>query len=187
MGSASTPLAGDIRKAFSWSIALSVLLIIAGILAIVVPPIAGVGITIFVGWLLVFSGAMHIVYGWQSRAKGSLIWELLVGLVYIGAGVYLLWNPIAGLVTLTLGLAIYLFFEAVLEFVLAIRSRPAPGSGWLFLDSIITLILGFLILRTWPASSAWAIGLLVGISMLFSGTARLMISLAGRRVIRATA
>ena len=87
-----------------------------------------------------------------------------------------------GLVSLTFGLAVYLFVEGILEFILAVRLRPAPASGWLFVDGIITLILAVMIWRTWPSNTAWVIGVLVGISMLFSGIARLMISLAARRL-----
>ena len=155
---------------------LSILLIVAGILAIVLPPIAGLGVTIFAGWLLIFSGVGHLMYGWQTRHKGGMIWELLLGILYICAGIYVLWNPVVGLLSLTIALAAYLALEAILEFVLAVRLRPTPGSGWLFVDGIITLILVVVILKTWPISAAWVIGTVVGISMLFSGTARLMLS-----------
>jgi len=183
MSTASTSLVTAEKKVLGWSIVLSALLVFAGILAIVLPPIAGLGVTILVGWLLIFSGVAHLVYGWQTREKGGMIWELLLSLLYIAAGVYVLWNPILGLVSLTLGLAAYLVVEAILEFILAVRLRPAPGSGWLFVDAIITLILAVIIWRTWPLSAAWVIGTLVGISMIFSGMARLMLSIAARKLI----
>jgi uncharacterized membrane protein HdeD (DUF308 family) len=183
MSATSTQLAGSVKKIFNWTIALSILLIIAGVFAMILPPIAGLGVTMFVGWMLLFSGVAHIVYGWQAHEKATLFWELLLGLVYIATAVYLLWNPVLGLASLTFGLAIYLLVEAILEFVLAIRLRPLPGSGWLFFDSIVSLILAFLIWRTWPLSALWVIGTLVGLSMIFSGTARLMISLAARKVV----
>jgi len=91
------------------------------------------------------------------------------------------------LVSLTLGLAIYLFAKGILEFLLALRLRPLAGSGWLFIDGIITIILGVMIWQAWPSSTAWAVGILVGVSMLFSGVARLMISLAARRLVSALA
>jgi len=91
------------------------------------------------------------------------------------------------MVSLTLALAIYLFAESVLEFILAICLRPQPGSRWLFVDGIITLILAAMIWRTWPSSTALLLGTLVGISMLFSGITRLMISFAARRLVSALA
>lgn len=171
------------KEAVGWSIALSVLMIVAGVLAIILPPAAGIAVTILVGWLLVFSGVAHLVFGWHTRTTGALIWELLLGILYILVGAYVLFHPVAGLASLTLALAIYLLMEAVLEFVLSVRLRPLPGSGWLLFDAIITLVLAILIWRTWPSSAPWVIGTLVGISMLFSGVCRLVLSLAARRIV----
>ena len=179
--SATSP-ATILKKSVGWSIGLSVLMIVAGILAIASPLAAGIAVNVFVAWLLVFSGCVHLVFSWYTRNTGSFFWELLVGVLYVVIGGYLLVHPVAGLVSLTIALAIYLFLEATLEFVLGIKLRSLPGSGWLLFDGIITLILAVMIWRTWPSSSAWVIGLLVGISMLFSGTSRLMLSLAARSV-----
>ena len=176
----ATSAATLVKKSVGWSIGLSVLMIVAGILAIALPAVAGLAINILVAWLLVFSGCAHLVFAWYTRSTGGLLWELLVGVLYMFVGVYLLTQPVAGLESLTIALAIYLFVEAVLEFELGFTLRPLPGSGWLLADGIITLILAVMIWRAWPSSSAWAIGLLVGVSMLFSGTSRLMLSLAAR-------
>jgi uncharacterized membrane protein HdeD (DUF308 family) len=157
-------------------------MIVAGILAIALPMAAGIAINVLVAWLLVFSGCTHLVFAWYTRSAGGLLWELLVGALYIFIAVYLLVHPVAGLLSLTLALAIYLFLEAILEFALGLKLRPLPGSGWLLLDGIITLILAVMIWRAWPSSSEWAIGILVGVSMLFSGTSRLMLSLAARSI-----
>jgi len=183
MSVASTSVSTIVKKSLGWSIALSVLMILAGILAIVIPPAAGIAITVLMGWLLIFSGGAHFMFAWHTRDTGGLLWELLLGILYIFVGGYLLLNPIAGLVSLTLVLAIYLFAEGVLEFILSFRLRPMPGWGWLLFDGIVTLILAMMIWRTWPLSTEWAIGILVGINMLFSGISRLMLSLAARRVL----
>lgn len=176
-------LAADVRSATTWSTVLSVLMIGAGIAAIAVPFVAGIAVTAFVGWLLVFSGAFHLVFAWRSSTAGAVIWEVLLGIVYGLVGFYLIANPLAGLASLTLALAVYLFVEAVLEFVLSYQLRGAGGSGWLLLDGIVTLILAAMISMTWPFSAAWAAGTLVGISMLFSGISRLMLAQAVRRVV----
>lgn len=178
----TTSVATFVKKSVGWSIALSVLMIAAGIVAICSPFAAGIAVNVLVAWLLVFSGAVHLVFAWYRPSTGGLIWELLVGVLYIFIGAYLLTRPVAGLESLTLVLAIYLLLEAILEFVLGFTLRPLPGSGWLLVDGAITLILAAMIWRAWPYSSAWAIGLLVGISMLFSGTSRLMLSLSAKSV-----
>jgi uncharacterized membrane protein HdeD (DUF308 family) len=172
-----------VKESLGWSIALSVLMIVAGILAIIVPPAAGVAVVFLVAWLLVFSGAAHLVFAWHTRTTGGMIWELLLGIVYVVAGAYVLMHPVAGLASLTLFLAIYLFAEGVLELILGFRLRPMAGSSWLLFDGVITLILAIMIWRTWPSSTEWVIGTLVGISMLFSGVTRLMLCMAARRLV----
>lgn len=169
-----------VKKSVGWSIVLSVLLIVAGVLAIASPYAAGIAVNILVAWLLVFSGCAHLVFAWYARGTGGLLWELLVGVLYIFIGAYLLMHPSRGLASLTIALAIYLLLEAILEFVLGFTLRPLPGSGWLVFDGIVTLVLAVLIWRTWPSSTSWVIGTLVGISMLFSGASRLMLSLMAR-------
>jgi uncharacterized membrane protein HdeD (DUF308 family) len=180
----STSSLGAIAKhSIGWSIGLSVLMILAGILAIVIPPAAGIAVLAVVAWLLMLSGAAHLIFAWHTRSTGGMIWELLLGILYIFVGAYALVHPVAGLASLTLFLAAYLFVEGVLELVLGFRLRPLPGSSWLLLDGIVTLILGILIWRSWPSSTEWVIGTLVGISILFSGAARLSLSLAARQVV----
>jgi uncharacterized membrane protein HdeD (DUF308 family) len=183
METTSVPVPASTRRSLNWSIDLSVLMIVAGLLAIVVPPAAGIAVTLIVGWLLMFSGAAHFVYAWHTRRAGTVVWEILVGVAYLVVGFYVLWNPVLGLASLTFALAIYLFVECILEFVMGWQLRPRPGSGMLYVDGIITLILAILILRTWPSSSGWILGLLVGISMLFSGITRLAISVAAKRAL----
>lgn len=174
-----------VRPNITWSIVLSILMILAGILAIVIPPVAGIAATLLIGWLLIFMGAAHVAFGWHTRTAGGSFWGILLGLVYIAVGLYMLVHPVAGLAALTLTLGAWLFVESILEFVLASRFRHLGGAAWLILDGVVTLILAFLIWMTWPSSSPWVIGTLIGISMVFSGTSRLMLLLTARRVLPA--
>jgi len=179
----ATSVVGIAKQSLNWSIAFSILMILAGVLAIAMPPAAGLAVNLVVAWLLLFSGAMHLVFAWHMRTAGAALWEVLLGLVYGVIGIYLLAQPVAGLVTLTLALAVYLFLEAVLEFTVWSRLRRLPGAGWLLFDGVVTLILAVMIWRTWPASSEWVIGTLVGVSMLFSGVTRLMLSVSARQLL----
>jgi uncharacterized membrane protein HdeD (DUF308 family) len=176
-------LATNVHRAATWSIVLSVLMIVAGIFAIGVPMVAGVAVTVVVGWLLILSGVLHLAFAWRTGRAGGVLWELLLGVAYGAIGFYVLANPVAGLASLTFAIAVYLFVEGILEFVLSFQLRPAPGAGWLLVDGIITLVLAVMIWSTWPSSAAWVVGTLVGISMLFSGITRLMLSLAVRRLV----
>jgi uncharacterized membrane protein HdeD (DUF308 family) len=175
------------KESVGWSIALSIFMILAGILAIVIPPVAGIAVLAVVAWLLILSGAVHLVFAWHTRTAGAVIWELLLGILYIFIGVYALLHPVAGLASLTLLLATYLFLEGALELISWFRLRPMHGSGWLLFDGVVTLILAVLIWRSWPSSTERVIGTLVGISMLFNGMARLSLSMGAHRLIAKTA
>ena len=169
------------KHAVEWSVVLSIAMILAGIVGIIAPAAAGITVTVLAGWLLIFSGTAHLIFGWERRTTGVLGWELLVGILYIVVGSYLLLHIATAIAALTVVLGIYLCIEAILEFVLAYRIRPLPGSGWLAIDGLVTLVLALLIWRRW--SAPWAIGVLIGISILFSGVSRLALSLAARRVV----
>jgi uncharacterized membrane protein HdeD (DUF308 family) len=168
------------RRAVEWSVLVSVGMILVGIAAIIVPAVAGITVTVLVGWLLIASGIAHLMFGWELRTTGVLTWELLLGTLYIFVGCYLLFHISAALAAFTVVLGIYLFVEAILEFVLSYRLRPLPGWGWLTLDGVLTLLLAILI---WRTSAPLAIGVLVGISLLLSGISRLVLSLAAGRVV----
>ena len=96
-------------------------------------------------------------------------------------------RPVLGVATLTLVLASLFLIEGILNIVLYVKMRPIHGSNWVLIDGIITLLLGGMIYEQWPSSSAWAIGTLVGISLIFSGVARVMMSFAARNAPAATA
>ena len=176
-------LTADLRAATTWSIVLSVLMIAAGVLAIGVPLVAGVAVTAIVGWLLLLSGLFHLAFAWRAGRAGAVLWQILLGFVYGAIGLYVLASPVAGLESLTLAIALYLFIEAVLEFVLWSRFRDVQGRGWLLVDGIVTLVLAAMIWSTWPSNAVWVVGTLIGISMFFSGITRLMLSIATRRMI----
>ncbi|HEY4949646.1 MAG TPA: DUF308 domain-containing protein [Candidatus Acidoferrales bacterium] len=178
------PNISDIAKrAVGWSIFVSVVMIVAGILAIAMPLQAGLAVNIFVAWMLIFAAVAHFVFAWFTRRTGSVPLKFLLGILYLCVAIYLLDHPARGLATLTLALAFYLVIEGVFEFVLYFQHRPAAGARWFLMDGIVTLVLGGLIWATWPSSTEWVLGTLVGISIFFSGVTRLMISLAARRVV----
>jgi uncharacterized membrane protein HdeD (DUF308 family) len=121
------------------------------------------------------------------RCIGGFLWEVLLAIVYGCAGIFMLMHPLLGVVSLTLLLAIFFLVEGVVEIFLYFKIRGAANAGWVLFDGIVTLILGFLIWRRWPSSSVWVIGTLVGISLIFSGISRFMLSSTVRRLTPGTA
>ena len=171
-----------VRRSSGMSIVIAILLILAGLAAISLPFLAGVAASIAIGWLLLFAGVVHLFFGWHTRSAGAVIWKILVGLAYLVASFYILNHPGRGLLTLTLVLAFYLFFEGIFEAVIYSRLRRLPGAGWFLFDAIVTIVLGIMIFLSWPVSSGWAVGTLIGISILFSGITRLSYAFAGKRI-----
>ena len=166
------------------SILWAVLLIIFGFLAITLPFATSWGVVLILAWLIIFSGGFQFIHAFQSTGAGHIAWKLLVAIVYLIFGIYLLLHPVIGVAALTLVLAVFFVIEGVMDLVAYFQNRKAGASGWILFDGIVTLVLGVLVWRQWPSSSLWVIGTLVGISMIMTGTTRLMMALAVRRVAK---
>ncbi|MGB9198914.1 MAG: DUF308 domain-containing protein [Terriglobales bacterium] len=179
--------AGVVQHASTASILWGVSLIILGMLAVGMPFLAAVAVNVFVAWLIVLAGVLHLSVAFQKREAGSVIWRLLIGLAYVCFGGYLIAHPALGVASLTLVLASLFLIEGILNVALFFKVREVQGSSWFLFDGIITLLLGLLIYVQWPSSSAWAIGTLVGISMIISGITRVMLSLTVRKAADAIA
>jgi len=175
-------IVGGIKRASGWSIALGVLMIVLGFIAILAPWEFGVLIVLVVGWAAIFNGVAQLIYAFRTHSGGRAILEALLGLIYIVAGVYLLMHPAGGLLALTLLLACFLLVYGVVALVLAFHMRPLRGWGWILVDAIVTILLGILIWAHWPLNAEWVVGTLFGISIIMSGVTRLMISMAFRRM-----
>jgi uncharacterized membrane protein HdeD (DUF308 family) len=173
----SASVAGTGKGNMIWGI----LMLICGFLAIGIPFASGIGVAIVIGWLLLISAVWHLLFGVRAGGMGGVLWQILLAIAYGAAGLMILLYPLAGLAWLTLVLATFLLIEAVLEFVLFFNIRGRTNAGWVLVDAIITLVLGILIWAQWPSSSGWAIGTLVGVSLIFSGISRLMLSSAVSR------
>jgi len=183
----TTSAVGLTKRATGWAIGVSILLILLGVMAIALPFMAGLAVSAIVGWMLVFGGVTHLAAAFHARGAGAVLWEILVGLVYLVGGGYTLFHPLLGVATLTLFLAGVFLAEGVLEILAFFGIRGQKSSGWMLFDGLVTILLAGLIWFHWPSSSVWAIGTIVGISLLMSGVKWLMISLASRKVISMTA
>jgi uncharacterized membrane protein HdeD (DUF308 family) len=162
----------------SWSIFLGVLLFIGGLMAIALPLFAGIAASVFFGWLLIFAGGAHLVYAWSERGAGAILWQILIGVAYLIAALYMLVLPVAGVIALTLVLAVYIAVSGIFELAVFFRLRGLPGTIWFLIDGLASFLLAGLIFFHWPSSSVWAIGTLVGISLLLSGIARITLPLS---------
>jgi len=171
------------RHASARSIVWAVLLIIFGMLAIGSPRLAALALNVVIAWLLVMAGVVHLFIAFHAHGAGSIVWKLLVGVAYLGFGVYLLMHPVLGVISLTLVLAALFLVEGILDIILFFKMRLIPGAEWVLFDGIVTLLCGLLLYLGWPSNSVWAIGILVGASMILTGITRIMLSFTARKVV----
>ena len=160
-----------IRRNAGLTVASGVILVIAGLLAILSPFVAGLSITIMVGVLLAVSGIGQCFLAFRAGAFGRALVLFAAGLLMAIAGFYMMSQPVSGLAALTLVLMAFLVATGILEIIVAFQLKPADGWGIELFNGVVTLVLGILLWRQFPLSGAWAIGILFGIKMVFSGWA----------------
>ncbi|HKF05869.1 MAG TPA: HdeD family acid-resistance protein [Candidatus Sulfotelmatobacter sp.] len=163
------------------SIPLAVLLIVLGMAALALPALTSWSVVLVIAWLIISSGVIQFIHAFRSKGAGTILWKVVVALLYLVVGGYLVFHPLLGAAALTLMLAVFFVVEGATDLAAYFRVRRAPGAGWIFFDGVITLLLGVLVWRHWPSGSLWVIAALVGISMISTGVTRLMIGLAARR------
>ncbi len=174
---------GVAKKITGWYIAVAVLFIVLGLFGIIEPGVAGLGVTLLIGWILVIGAVFHFVAAFKGGGAKQVIFQVVIGIVYAIGGLYFLTHTIMGTATLTLLLAGIILAEGVIEVISYFRMRKEGASGWLLVNGIITLALGGLIWFHWPSSTVWAIGTLVGVNLLITGITRLMFGLGVRKMV----
>jgi uncharacterized membrane protein HdeD (DUF308 family) len=169
-----------VRERWGWFMALGILLIVLGMIAIGGPMASGVAVSLLVGWLLVISGVAHGIHAFQSSGwRGGLV-QFLCGLLYLGVGGMMITNPIAGLLALTVTVLVYFVVSGIFKIVLAVRVEHLPQRGWVTVSGILSLLLAIYLGSQFPTSALWVIGMLFGIEMIFSGWSFVMIAQAAR-------
>jgi uncharacterized membrane protein HdeD (DUF308 family) len=164
------------RQHSGWLLALGVLLIIGGLVALSDVALATVVSVLLLGWLLLFSAGFHFVQ-WLRGRNGHPYMDLLTFILDLVLGFLLLTDPAAGAVTLTLVLAAFFLIGGLMR-LFGSFSGDVPHKFWLALDGAVSILLGILLWVHWPASALWFIGFAVGIELIFRGWAWIMLSLA---------
>jgi uncharacterized membrane protein HdeD (DUF308 family) len=168
-----------------WGLFLAegIILLLLGIIAIIVPPLASLAVTILIGWLFLISGIAGLVMTFMAKHAPGFWWSLLSAVIAIVAGGVLLWSPVQGVLSLTFILIAFFLIDGVLSIVLSIEHRRQLAGRWVWilLSGIVDLVIAGIIYAGLPGTAAWAIGLLVGIDLVFAGVALIMVALAARR------
>jgi uncharacterized membrane protein HdeD (DUF308 family) len=159
-----------------------IVLFILGLLAIVIPNVATLAVEVFIGWVLLLSGVVGLISTFRMRSAPGFGWSLLSAVIAIAAGVILLAWPLSGVFSLTVILTAFLTVEGVASIMMSLTHRHGFSARWalLLVSGLIDLILAAMILLGLPGTAAWAIGLLVGINLVFGGSALISMALQAR-------
>src|SRR5437660_11447160 len=181
-------LAQSVREHWVLFLIEGIVLVVLGVLAIIIPPIATIAVTIFLGWLFLISGIVGLITTFWARHAPGFWWSLLSAVLAIAAGIVVLGWPISGAVSLTLLLIVFFIIEGVLSIMYALEhKRELTGQwAWMLVSGIIDLVLAAMIFAGLPSTAAWALGLLVGINMLFGGSAMIAMAMHARSTDTAT-
>ncbi len=151
-------------------------MIVVGCVALFVPAIAGIALSILFGIVILLAGLAYGAMAFAARGTGAVLWRLFVAVVFSVSSVDLLTHPAMGLATLTLVVAVSFFVEGIAEIGSFFSLRSAKSSGYLLVNAGFSLLLALLIWRNWPYSSSWAIGTLIGVNLLTTGFTRLLLA-----------
>jgi uncharacterized membrane protein HdeD (DUF308 family) len=173
-----------LRRTWKALMAVGVLAILIGCVAILVPAVASVGTAIFIGWILVIAGAFLVAGAFAAQTIGSVVLRLLWAFLTVIVGLWLIVEPHNGTLTLTLVLGLYFLFMGITRIAVAFAARGQQGAGLVGLSGIAGLLIGILVLVEFPSSADWAIGLLVGIDLIFAGWALVSVALVGKDLAR---
>src|SRR5580704_8959142 len=177
-------VATSLREHWGMFLAEGIILLILGLAAIVLPPIATFAVEILIGWLLLISGIVGLITTFRMRHAPGFWWSLVSAILGIAVGIVLLLWPLSGVLSLTMILIAFFVIEGIASIMFALdHKRELSGRwGWMLASGIIDLILATIILTGLPGSAAWALGLLVGINMVFGGSALIAMALHARDI-----
>jgi uncharacterized membrane protein HdeD (DUF308 family) len=179
----SAALSQSIRDHWRLFLAEGIVLSVLGLAAMIVPPIAGLAATVFLGWLFLIAGIVSLVTTLRARQAPGFGWSLLSAVVAVMAGGVLLWDPLQGLVTLTYVLTVFFIVDGVLIIILAVAHRRELSGKWewMVVNGVIDLVLAGIVISGLPGTLFWVLGLLVGIDMVFGGASLIAMALEARK------
>jgi len=176
--------AGIAKKPRGLLITLGILNIIFGFVALGSPLIAGAAVTLLIGIMLTLSGVFELVFAFSKHGWKAGVFTFIAGIISILCGGFIMANPAAALLTLTLILSIYFVVDGISKIVASFKTQTGPGRGMGVFGGVVSLLLGIMIWRQWPVSGVWAVGILVGIRILFTGWGMLFMGMAIDRELK---
>jgi uncharacterized membrane protein HdeD (DUF308 family) len=173
-------LAQEVKRASVWYIVLGAVMIFVGAVAVARPMMAGLALTVIVGWVLILAGAMQLVHCFMARSGGGFLFRIGLAALYMVGGYGILTNLFEGMAALTVVLGIVLFVGGTLRIMLGLAMSGVPGVGMLMFSGILSIVLAILIWMRLPSSSEFIIGLFVGIDFIMGGWSMIGLAMKAR-------
>ena len=170
-----------LKSSWVWLALLAVISLVGGVLALFNPFAATLAATLMAGWAFAILGVIQLVQAFQVRGWGGFVWSLLFGVLTLVVGLSLIFNPLAGMVSLTLLVAVLFLIMGAIKIMYGFSLRPISGWGWVLASGILSLALGIMILADFPYSATAVLGILLGIELLSNGVLFLLVALGLRR------
>lgn len=167
---------------WGWFLALGIVFIIAGAFAFLAPFVASLIVTAIIGAALLLTGVVQVIQAWRVQSWRGFLWQLLIGLIILAGGIAIYWNPFVGTLTLTIFVAAMFVAKGVFQLALGFRLRPRDGWGWIIAAGIVAILVGLMIFFNFPFSGVYALGMLCGISLMFTGWSYIALAIAARRL-----
>ena len=172
----------ELHGKWGWFVGLGVLMIVAGFIALMSLLLATIASVLVVGVMMVISGIIEIIHGFQMRRWGRFFFWIVIGALYVAGGFFAVSNPLLASAALTLLLGMFLIAAGVMRIVLAMQMRTSSNWGWVVASGVITLLLGAIIVFGWPTTSLYTLGIFLGVDLIIAGASWLTAGLAFRRV-----
>ena len=176
---------GELKNKWGWLLALGISLIVLGTLGLWMSFAMTLATVIMFGALLAVGGIFQLLNAFQLKGWKSVLWHVLIALLYIAAGIIIFTDPVFASLSLTIALAWILIAVGVLRIFMAFQLRAVKGWFWPLVSGLISIALGAMILAQWPATGFWVIGLFVAIEMIFNGWSSVFVALAARKAAKA--
>ncbi|MEW4490164.1 HdeD family acid-resistance protein [Thalassoglobus sp. JC818] len=174
----------ELHKRWGWILALGILLVAVGTVALGASVFTSLATMVFIGWLMIGGGIVQALHSFTVKNWGGFFIDLLTGILYVVVGFLIVAHPAETGIALTLLIAMFLIFGGVFRIAVSLMHQ-FPNWGWVLLNGVISLILGILIWRQWPVSGLWVIGMFVGIDMMFNGWSLIMLGLVAKDIPKA--
>ncbi|UCE89111.1 MAG: HdeD family acid-resistance protein [Pseudomonadota bacterium] len=185
MMKAANEVLGEVTKNWGWMLALGIIMVILGTVGLGMTFTLTMVSVLYFGVLLLIGGGVQIFDAFKCKGWKSILWHVLIGLIYVAAGIVIFNDPALASATLTLVIAGALVGIGIVRIIIAFQMRGVPGWIWTLIGGIAAIALGAMIFAKWPVSGLWVIGLFVAIELIFNGWSHIMIALAAKAASRA--